>query len=59
MSSTWHKDAAGNDYTTADGKPAGSYGVPVTKANGTGQLNNGTWDGSTAVVNNSGSNSSR
>jgi hypothetical protein len=48
MSSIWHKDSAGNEYTTADGKPAGSYGTPVTIANGTGQLNNGRWNGTTA-----------
>jgi hypothetical protein len=49
--SIWHKDSAGNTYTTADGKPASTYGIPVTVATGTGQLNNGTWNGSTAVAN--------
>ena len=57
--SIWHKDPAGNIYTTSDGKPASSYGVPVTVANGSGQLNNGHWNGSNAEVNNQSGKSSR
>jgi hypothetical protein len=56
--SVWHKDSTGNIYTTADGKPAGGYGVPVTVADGRGQLNNGRWDGSNAQVTDKGSKSS-
>ena len=48
---SWHTDSSGTSYTTADGKPAGSYGIPVTIADGTGRTNNGWWNGSTAVPN--------
>jgi len=48
---SWHRDSNNTSYTTSNGQPANTYGMPVTVANGTGQLNNGTWNGTAAVLN--------
>jgi hypothetical protein len=56
--SNWFTDSQGNKFTTGDGKPPSGNGVSVTIANGTGQLNNGRWDGSNAQPTDKGSKSS-
>jgi hypothetical protein len=48
--SFWQTDSSGNSYITNDGKAANTFGQTVTVANGSGQLNNGTWNGLQAVV---------
>lgn len=48
MTTTWFTDQAGNKFTTTDNRAPSAPNIPVTIADGTGRIGNGTFNGTTA-----------